>query len=712
MKLQLESLESPSELMSELGNSRFRNLSETEVMSPMTNLALNLSDAKLGNTPIQDSKRRLSMDSSSSGSSEKPSPRSPIRNVESSDAPLSTPLSTITNRPKRPLQLGDTRRLPLLKMDQEEIDPNNKENFAFSPPPIYSGSPRKNGRSPFKLFNKSPSKHSSPSKLSYRPSPAKPSPSKLSKNPPKPKSLSPLKSLEIKQISPPKRSNSVKRPSFEVLDESDKNDENSVPDSICQSAFTFMARKRSKPDLGSIKEICDDAKDEGIEGFAPLQDSPKQEADEKDAKEKVKTDGFDVELDWMSPISEKSDENESPVMKFGFTSLLSNKIVLPSDLENKPAFSQPDQEENSGFGSLFSGEMNLASLAELSEEKKEKEAKEETRRPSFGNLGRPLPPKRPQFRRALSMLDEPNTTTPFKGSNNSIVDFESPVSRHTELKLISANGTGFKRPNPPKEGVAPQMNKRQKFNPSSLLGERSISLQESKSSSKPKFMRSHSVNDLGIMKYCQQKEEMENILPDGSRMYGLPTMSAGSKHPNLRSLTSDTLADVLNGKHDDIINSCRIIDARYAFEYEGGHIKGAENWQHGEDDTFLKAFLPEQPLASTPTLNLADEGRKRDILVFHCEFSSQRGPDFYNKLRESDRNLNMAVYPALVYPECYLLHLGYKEFYKHYPELCTGRYTEMVDPRHKDDLTKMRAKSKSWSGGTVARTGRMGRLHL
>ena len=23
----------------------------------------------------------------------------------------------------------------------------------------------------------------------------------------------------------------------------------------------------------------------------------------------------------------------------------------------------------------------------------------------------------------------------------------------------------------------------------------------------------------------------------------------------------------------------------------------------------------------------------RDILVFHCEFSSQRGPDFYKKLR-------------------------------------------------------------------------------
>jgi hypothetical protein len=40
------------------------------------------------------------------------------------------------------------------------------------------------------------------------------------------------------------------------------------------------------------------------------------------------------------------------------------------------------------------------------------------------------------------------------------------------------------------------------------------------------------------------------------------------------------------------------------------------------------------------------------------------------------------VYPALYYPEVYLLHLGYKEFFQFYPELCTGRYTAMVDPNH------------------------------
>ena len=90
--------------------------------------------------------------------------------------------------------------------------------------------------------------------------------------------------------------------------------------------------------------------------------------------------------------------------------------------------------------------------------------------------------------------------------------------------------------------------------------------------------------------------------------------------------------------------------------------------------------------------------------MFHCEFSSQRGPDFYRKLRGRDREVNGSVFPALHYPECYLLHLGYKKFYTNYPELCVGGYTEMVDQRHQDDLRKMRARSKSWAGGTVSRT--------
>ena len=152
----------------------------------------------------------------------------------------------------------------------------------------------------------------------------------------------------------------------------------------------------------------------------------------------------------------------------------------------------------------------------------------------------------------------------------------------------------------------------------------------------------------------------------------------------------------------------RIIDVRYNFEYKGGHIAGAENWQHGEDEEFLSHFVPAEPLDSAPSPGgVKDE--KRNIVIFHCEFSSERAPDFYKKLRERDRNVNEHVYPALHYPEIYLLHLGYKEFYNHYPDLCEGGYMEMSDPRYNNELRKMRAKSKSWSGGTVARTGAMAR---
>ena len=155
----------------------------------------------------------------------------------------------------------------------------------------------------------------------------------------------------------------------------------------------------------------------------------------------------------------------------------------------------------------------------------------------------------------------------------------------------------------------------------------------------------------------------------------------------------------------------RIIDVRYKFEYEGGHIEGAENWQHGEDEEFLSAILPTEPLAQKPEATPLNQN-KRDIVIFHCEFSSQRAPDFHTKLRERDRALNWAVYPGLHYPECYLLHKGYKEFFLNYPDLCTGKYTEMADPCFKEELRVMRAKSKSWAGGTVSRTGTLSRKCL
>ena len=55
---------------------------------------------------------------------------------------------------------------------------------------------------------------------------------------------------------------------------------------------------------------------------------------------------------------------------------------------------------------------------------------------------------------------------------------------------------------------------------------------------------------------------------------------------------------------------------------------------------------------------------KRRIIVFHCEFSSKRGPTLLNYLRNKDRELNSTSYPALHYPELYILEGGYKAFFE------------------------------------------------
>lgn len=61
-----------------------------------------------------------------------------------------------------------------------------------------------------------------------------------------------------------------------------------------------------------------------------------------------------------------------------------------------------------------------------------------------------------------------------------------------------------------------------------------------------------------------------------------------------------------------------IVDCRYPYEYKGGHIRGAQNiW---EKDAFLKQFFAEPQYMPES---------KRRIIIFHCEFSSKRGPEMY-----------------------------------------------------------------------------------
>ncbi|VDI02272.1 Hypothetical predicted protein [Mytilus galloprovincialis] len=101
-----------------------------------------------------------------------------------------------------------------------------------------------------------------------------------------------------------------------------------------------------------------------------------------------------------------------------------------------------------------------------------------------------------------------------------------------------------------------------------------------------------------------------DMIGDGSRRYALPTMTG--TNPDLKTISHDTMSSVINGSYDEVLSSYRIIDCRYPYEYEGGHIKNAENI-YAENG--IIQFLEDNC-----------DVTKRQVLIFHCEFSSERGP--------------------------------------------------------------------------------------
>ncbi|KAK3609207.1 hypothetical protein CHS0354_035147 [Potamilus streckersoni] len=104
-----------------------------------------------------------------------------------------------------------------------------------------------------------------------------------------------------------------------------------------------------------------------------------------------------------------------------------------------------------------------------------------------------------------------------------------------------------------------------------------------------------------------------DLIADGSRTYCLPTVP--SKQKDLKCITTDTMAAVLRGDYSGILRNCTIIDCRYPYEFEGGHIKGAVNLYTKE---MMQQFLL-QSLGQT-------YDTQRRVLIFHCEFSLERGP--------------------------------------------------------------------------------------
>ncbi|XP_075923637.1 uncharacterized protein LOC142924749 [Petromyzon marinus] len=140
-----------------------------------------------------------------------------------------------------------------------------------------------------------------------------------------------------------------------------------------------------------------------------------------------------------------------------------------------------------------------------------------------------------------------------------------------------------------------------------------------------------------------------SLIGDFTRPHVLPLVSG--KDESLKYVSADTLSLLLAGEFRDAVGRFLVIDCRYPYEFLGGHIKGAVN-------VVTEGNALSQLLVSPLHLS---EPRKRVVLVFHCEFSSERGPRMCRFVRASNRNSN--PYPRLHYPELYVLHGGYRAFY-------------------------------------------------
>ncbi|ADM11355.1 M phase inducer phosphatase [Encephalitozoon intestinalis ATCC 50506] len=151
-------------------------------------------------------------------------------------------------------------------------------------------------------------------------------------------------------------------------------------------------------------------------------------------------------------------------------------------------------------------------------------------------------------------------------------------------------------------------------------------------------------------------------------VFSLPTLGPG-KSDSIQRISVDVAKQVVEGMYNiDYL----VIDCRFPYEYQGGHIRNAVN------------------ISSARELGILF--RKPKVLIFHCEFSSIRAPKLAQYLRNMDRMKN--PYPLLTIPEVYVMEGGYRKFYSKYPSLCDPKgYITMGSLGYRDLYKKNKFRS-------------------
>ena len=80
---------------------------------------------------------------------------------------------------------------------------------------------------------------------------------------------------------------------------------------------------------------------------------------------------------------------------------------------------------------------------------------------------------------------------------------------------------------------------------------------------------------------------------------------------SLPRITKETMIDVLDGRYTEAFAQSLIVDCRFEYEFEGGHIDGAINYNDKEQ--LADRLFDSMPCGPT-------------LLIFHCEYSACRAP--------------------------------------------------------------------------------------
>ncbi|KAI1719336.1 rhodanese-like domain-containing protein [Ditylenchus destructor] len=201
------------------------------------------------------------------------------------------------------------------------------------------------------------------------------------------------------------------------------------------------------------------------------------------------------------------------------------------------------------------------------------------------------------------------------------------------------------------------------------------------------------VHSSSLLESSASREHAANqSSPDPLEHYSLRTVERPQiAHGAFRSISAATLCQLLGSMTgEQFLKKFFLVDCRYPYEYNGGHIRHAVNifdpsqigdvFYPTEDDKFLEM--------------------NAKIPIFYCEFSQKRGPCMALELRRLDRARNEGQYPFVNYKEIYLLDQGYKQFYddKHI-EFCDPRnYIPMFHASHQADLKLYRYHKRSVYG--------------